>query len=278
MAIIPCSVHVWAPLHEHTRSSIVQQLEGNSVILAEIDSFFVKEVTVREHVLSRDSSHKIGLYITQQSCDNIPMSTTVYEYRRHTFMNTTPTYMVAGSRIDLHTCVSTEFTSQSQVEFYIVENADNSRFNPYEAVSKPIEVGSMGREKCTNIIKEIEKSDYYYLVFLIPSKPLNISFELYMDIVTIDLGPLNSSYVSSLWYSEDTVSMEPAGWREAHCLVADIDSYEAMRPFVNTEVLFSLNYNKTLGLTLGLVIPLLLLWAICVTALCCYVKWCCSTV
>lgn len=274
VVLIPCTVYVWGPLQDHMRSSNEQQLEGHTVILAEMDSFFVEEVTVRENVLSRDSSHEIKVYLIKQSCSDIPMHRDVVEYSGHTFLNTSPIiYMITSSTIDVHACVSTEYTIRSQVEFYLMRSVDKSLFNPYEAVSTVIEVGSMGKEKCTNITKYIKDSDYYYVTFLVPSAPLNISYTLRMDIASIDRLALNSSYIGSLRYNDDSLSTRLGGWRETYCLVGSIHSYEAMRPYVNTEVLFSPNYGKTLGISLGLALPLLLLWSICVITTCCYLLY-----
>ena len=121
------------------------------------------------------------------------------------------------------------------------------------------------------LTKKIKSSDYYFLVFLLPSIELNVTHEMSFEHVTIDLTELNSSYIGSLTYSTDSLTAELDGWREDYCLVGDIYSYEMTWPFVHAEVWYTLNYSKTLGLTLGLGIPLLLLWI--VSVLMCIFGW-----
>ena len=262
-AVVTCSLTVWPPLHDLASSFNMRQLHENAVVLAEMNSFFVSKVTAREHVLSRDSSHQIDLYLTQRSCDHVQTLTTLQVINGTEFMNTTPTYMIAGSRIDLHACVSTEGNIQSHIDFYVVRNADNSEFDPYRAVSHVIEIGRWGGVECTQLIKEIAISDYYYLVFLVPSDPLTISYAMILEVITIDMTALNSSYIGSVNYEDDSVSTSVASWREDYCLIGDIYSYEDSHPFVHTEVTYSLSYGKTLGLTLTVT----LLWTISVTVL-----------
>ena len=262
---VPCSLSVWRPLHQHSTLTSTQQLHGNAVILGEMNSFFVKEVKVQENVWSRESAHKIDVYMTQQGCNDVPTFITVDDYIGSQFMNTTPTYMVAGSKIDIYACVGTSDDVESHIELYIVSQVDDTDFDPYEVISTTIEVGAKGEMKCSNITKEIQNSDYYYLVFLLPSKPLNVSCEIHKEIVSIDVKALNTSYIGFVWYKDDSVSINLPHWRETYCLLGDVQSYEVMRPFVHTEVRLSLNYSKTLGLTLGLGIPLLILWTIGVT-------------
>ena len=228
-----------------------------------MNSFFVSKVTISENVLSRDYSHQIDLYLTRQSCDHVQTLTTLQVLNGAEFMNTTPTYMIAGSTIDLHACVSTEGNIQSHIDFYVVRNADDSEFDPYKTVSHLIEVGRWGDVECTHLSKEIAISDYYYLVFLVPSDPLNISYAMILEVITIDTTALNSSYIGSVSYEDDSVSTSLAHWREDYCLIGDIYSYEDSRPFVHTEVTYSLSYGKILGLTLTVT----LLWTISVTVL-----------
>ena len=130
--IVPCTVLVWSPLHSTNTHISTRQLMSNTALLAEMDSFFINRVTVRENVFSRDSAHEIKLYLTEQACHNIPTVSTQFHYSGQKFVNTTPSYMLAGSWIELHTCVGYTVGSQgrnkSQIELYLVNGADDSEF------------------------------------------------------------------------------------------------------------------------------------------------------
>ena len=210
----------------------------NVVILADVNSFFVKEVTVKEHVHSRDLSHLIELYLAQHKCDDISRNITVEQYNGTEFRNTSSRYMLAGSKLNLHACLSTDSDKSSHVhvDFYIVENVDKSDFDPYDIFTQAIRVGR-GNMICTNITEEIHRSNYFFLVFLLPSVPLNISYELTLEIHSINLTALNIDHFGSIAYDNESVSRDLAHFNDDYCLVADIYSYELTHPFVHTEVI-----------------------------------------
>ena len=273
-AVIPCYFIVWSPLRDLQPPRTVQQLDGNTVILADMNSFFVKEVTVKEHVHSRHLSHLIELYLAQHKCDELSRNITVEQYSGTEFQNTSSRYMLAGSKIDLHACLSTDSDKNSQVhvDFYIVENVDRSEFDPYDVFTRTIRVGTSENMICTNITEEIHRSNYFFLIFLLPSVSLNISYELTLEIHSINLTELNTDHFGSITYDDESVSKDLAHLNDDYCLVADIYSYEFTHPFVHTEVTFTLNYSKTLGITLSLIAVWIIGWNVLAISLCCFKK------
>lgn len=158
--------------------------------------------------------------------------------------------------------------SQVHVDFYIVENVDRSEFDPYDVFTRTIRVGTSG-----NMFVQISQRRFIdFLIFLLPSVPLNISYELTLEIHSINLTALNTDYFGSITYDNESVSKDLAHLNDNYCLVADIYSYEFTHPFVHTEVTFTLNYSMTLGITLSLIAVWIIGWNTLAISLCCFKK------
>ena len=275
-AVIPCYLYVWGPLCDLTVPSDAHQLEGNAVVLAQMNSFFVKNFRVEELVLSHDSSHQIDLHLVQRDCNRLPTITTMYERNGSQFENVTLTYMLAGSRIELSVCANTTETGSNRIAFYIVAKVDNFfRFDPDEASDNGeissyfIRVGK-GMEECTNITKDIDTSDFYFLKFVVPEEPLILRYELRMEVLSINSTALSSSYFGTLQESGDRVSAALSTFRDNFCLVGNvnINGLRRRNEYVRTKVVLSPDYSKALGVT----IPVVIVWTtvlFVVVMLCC---------
>ena len=252
--VIPCNHFVWSHLRDLQQSRIAQQLDGSTVILADMNSFFVKEVTVKEKEKEDDFSHQIDLYITQQECKSLPTNTTSHVYNGTKLQNVDSTYMLAGSSVDLQILASTTYPNSKTIGFYIVATVDSSTFDPHNTPAHryPINVGTNGNMEGTNITHEIQRSNYYSLMFVVPLEPVTLSYEITVEIRSIDLTALDTTAFGSLRRNGDSVKAKLAHWQSHYCLIAFIYSYTIISPYIHTEVVFTPDYAKTLGLTLTL--------------------------
>ncbi|CAI8025175.1 hypothetical protein GBAR_LOCUS14567 [Geodia barretti] len=105
-----CSKYVWVPLHDLSSPRDVQQCEGNVPILAEYDSFFVKEFNVNQLVKSDlyDSLHTVFVFLSNTACSNLPIVVTTERYNETSQPPYGPVYMLENSIISLNVCASTE--------------------------------------------------------------------------------------------------------------------------------------------------------------------------
>ena len=270
LAAVPCYFLVWSPLRDLQQPCIAQQLDGSTIILADMNSFFVKNVTVKEIEMEDDVSLQIDLYITQQECKNLPTNTTSRVYNGTKLNNVSSTYMLAGSRVDLHVYASTTYSISKTIGFYIVATVDSSTFDSHTSAHRyPVNVGINGNMEPTNVTHKIEISNYYSLMFVVPPEPVTLSYEMTVEIRSIDLTALDATAFGSLRRDGDSAQAKLIQWQSQYCLIAVVYSYTNISPYIHTEVVFIPDYLKTLGLTVA---PAAV-WTIIMTGLviiCCY--------
>ena len=247
-AVIPCYLFVWSPLIDLQHPNTAQQLDGSTVILADMNSYFVKNVTVKEIEKEDDVSHKIDLYITQQECKNLPTNTTSNVYNGTKLKNVNSTYMLAGSRVDLHVHASTMYSVSKAIAFYIVATVDSSTFDPHDTTAHKyhINVGTNGIIEPTSITYKIQSSNYYSLIFVVPHEPVNLSYEMTVEIRSIDLIALNTNAFGCLKRNGDSAHAKLVHWQSHYCLIAFIYRSIIISPYIHTKVIFTPDYVKTL--------------------------------
>ena len=220
----------------------------------------MKNVTVEGIVMEDDFPLQIDLYITQQECKNLPTNTTLHEYKGTELKNVNSTYMLTGSKVDLRVLASTEGLKSKSIGFYIVPIVDSSDFDRHntKAHRHPIKVRTNGTMKETNITCEIQSSNYYSLQFSPLKMPVTLSYEMTVEIRSIDLTKLDTTAFGSLRSDGDSRSVQAklTQWQSHYCLIAFIYSSTNMYHYIHTKVIFTLDYTKTLGLT----VPLVTVW------------------
>lgn len=275
-AVVPCYIFVWSPLRDLQQPRTTQQLDGSTVILADMNSYFVREVTVKEIEMEDDFPLQIDLYITEQECRNLPTSTALHEYNGTQLKNVNSTYMLAGSKVDLHILASTKSLQSKSIEFYIVAIVDSSDFDPRntKAHRYPIKVGTNGTMEGTNITHTIHTSNYYSLIFIVPKLSVILSYEMTVEIYSINLTALDTTAFGTVRKNDDSVQAKLAHWQSYYCLIASVHSSTNVYHYIHTKVIFTLDYKKTLGLT----VPLVAIWTIGLLvvigiAICCISKY-----
>ena len=179
--IVPCLTKVWLPLQKLSSTLTTRQREGDAVVLRSVDLFLTENVSVTEQIYHHDSPHEVDVYLTPRDCQYLP---TYWNTTNLKFKNSTPIYMLAGSRLSYNICASTDSKQKDNIELYIVAGLNNIlHFNPDEALEdkhyyyKSIPVGGNGDMPCTKVLQHVHSPNYYASIFLIPPQPLNITYQ-----------------------------------------------------------------------------------------------------
>ena len=79
-----------------------------------------------------------------------------------------------------------------------------------------------------------------------------------VEIRSIDLTTLDTTAFGSLRRNGDSVQAKLDHWQSHYCLIAFIYSSTNVYHYIHTKVIFTLDYAKTLGLT----VPLVTVWTL----------------
>ena len=225
-----CSKYVWAPLHDLSSPRDVQQCEGNVPILAEYDSFFVKEFNVNQLVKSDlyDSLHTVFVFLSKTACSNLPIVVTTERYNETSQPPYGPVYMLKNSIISLNICASTESPDNDPLNLYILKTVEKFlNFDPKhpskEYYRKHILVGNNGFTNCTNISLVLSQSDYYTINFLLP-KGITLMYNITENIKQIDVDAVNTTLLGTFKSSnsDQTIRDRVELGTGQHCLFGDI--------------------------------------------------------
>ncbi|CAI8011202.1 hypothetical protein GBAR_LOCUS7269 [Geodia barretti] len=199
-----CSMYVWSPLHNLSQSHDVQHRENNVPILAQFDSFLVKQFYVEQEVDSKDSSHTVYVYLTNYPCNELPTTIKLHHYSEVFPPSTIPVYMLEHSYILLHANAITSKFENNPVFFYITRTVESSIH--FDSTSKEgryrISVGKDGYLNSTNISVSVHASDYYSFRFIVP-QAVTLTYNLTLMIRQIDLDAFNATLVGTIGFNSD---------------------------------------------------------------------------
>ena len=241
------STLVWSPLHKLSSPLITLQRQGAAVILDSVNAFLTETVSITEQVNHHDSPHMIDTYLTSRGCEHLPTYWNISEYNATDLRNTTPVYMLAGSRLSFDICASTEYEVKDNIELYIVAGLnDILRFNPDEAQEdkhyyyKSIPVGDNGDMPCTKASYHVHSPNYYTSIFLIPPQPLNITYQLNTSVLSINVTALElaSTHVGTLHEDNDEIHTSLKFHACHKCLIALIHPGKGQRKTVHIKLNF----------------------------------------
>ena len=224
---------MWSPLHKLSSPSTTLHQRGDAIILESVNRFLTKRVSVIEEVYHYDSPHTIDVYFTSDDCHHLP---TYYYTEEHNatdlkFKNATPLYMLAGSWLRYNVCASTMDEQNDRIELYSIAGLKGAlHFDPEEAREndhnyfKSIQVGMNGHMKCTVIPRNIHSTNYYTSLFLLPSESLNISYELIIHTVAINITALKTALVGQIDDDNEEVfaDVKFGGFKVFECLIGYI--------------------------------------------------------
>jgi hypothetical protein len=254
-----CSKYVWAPLHDLSSPRDVRQCEGNVPILAEYDSFFVKEFTVNQQVRGDlyDSFHTVFVFLSNTACSNLPIVVTTESYNETSELPYGPVYMLKNSIISLNVCASTKSPDDDPLILYILKTVEKFlNFDPKhpskQYYRKHILVGNNGFTNCTNISLVLSQSDYYTINFLLP-KGITLVYNITVNIKQIDVDAVNTTLLGTFKSSDgdqtirDTVKLGTG----KHCLFADIQtsSNATSQDYTTLELQAEPRVNAGVGIT-----------------------------
>ena len=164
-----------------SQSKETRVMEGDTVILGEITSFYYKKVELREILKYEDSDHSINAFLLK--CNRLRKRFTTVDFQSRTLYlysstyllgeqpGNTPIYLLAGSSVSYRFLISTNHSLSAQPEFFIFNNYNDYRefiFGKMEGVKKAIyrqelSVGSPQNPKLTEIIFTPPKDGYYFM-------------------------------------------------------------------------------------------------------------------
>ena len=169
-----CYKYVWSPLHHLSVPYGTQHREGNVPILAQFNSFYVKQLSIKQEDASvdDDSYHKIIVYVENSVCNDLPTTTTVHKYNE-TFPppELIPVYIYAETfTISFHASASTTNQYVNTTYFYVIRTVENSiHFDPNcKDCRHKIGVGKNGGSLTTHLVIQIPANDYYSYKFRVP--------------------------------------------------------------------------------------------------------------
>jgi hypothetical protein len=241
--------------HLRNKTSISLYHDNATVILAQVDRFFTRSLTVTQDTdFPGDSDHEIDLYLLNRECNDLPTAETkytTYDYNIYT-LNKTTLYLLPGSFITYSICASTNHTNMpDRLELLVFDNLERARSFDIGDSFYTFAYFSVGVEediRCSDETISIEKAGYYYFVFLLP---LHLAeFELNVTYAIHWIDPTRFSETEKihiLHENQDIVEIvsSPA-INKMSCLVAAIK--RAAKPFVHIR----LQFNPFLGTKVGM--------------------------
>ena len=279
VALPVCSHYVWSPLSQLPSAHDVQHHEGNIPILAEVNSFLTKQVTIQQEADSHDSLHKIFIYMADSSCNDLPvLSTTIDRYNLTHTEDIIPVYMLEKSKIDMYICASTQHSENNPLIVYILRTVEeilsfDGHLHKWD-YHKNLPVGKGGQWICTNITKVIRERDYYSIRFAHFSD-VTVTYDLNITINTVNIDAINATLVGHFEADDDQdqqASETISFGTEKLCLFADID--DSAIPFTHNyttlETHLKPRYGAALGITVSMTVLLFLL-ALSVELLICFI-------
>jgi hypothetical protein len=199
-----CSIYVWSPLHSLSQSHDVQHRENNVPILAQYDSFLVKQFYVEQEVDSEDSSHTVYVYLTNYPCNELPTTIKRHHYSQAFPRSTIPVYMLEHSYIFLHANATTSKFENNPVFFYLTRTVESSIH--FDSKSKEgryrIPVGKDGYWNSTIIGVSVHTSDYYSFRFIVP-QAVTLTYNLTLMIRQVELDAINATLVGTIGFNSD---------------------------------------------------------------------------
>ena len=263
-----CHTFVWSPLQRLPTDTSLQHREGNQPIIAEFDSFLVKQFYLQQCVASDsdDSLHKIYVYLEKQSCSSLPSTTTVHEYDEISPPPTIPVYMLRDSLISLHTSASTNGSENNPVLFYVIRTVEgyfdfiNSGYTTSTDKRWRIHVGKHGNKTHTNISLTITEDDYYSIQFSRGvSGSVDLTYNLTVEIQHIDMQALNTTPVGTLDPTSEVnkISKSFGFGTGKYCLFGDI--HESTDTSTHNFTSLETHVGRRVGPGVGITVSALLL-------------------
>ena len=173
--------------HQSNQPTTERYRENSSVILAELDPFYTKSLSViedTEHL--NDFRHDIEVYQAGCKCSDL-MTLTMYTLNGsdHDLTPVPPVYALAKSSISIHICGSTNATTNSErLEIVLKKNLEEGNDNPYKV--NFFHPGLDGEMRCKDIVFHLPAKDYYTVIIMNPSSQIQFHYELTYKIQKID--------------------------------------------------------------------------------------------
>ena len=257
-------MYVWSPLHHLSQSHDVQHREENVPILAQFDSFLVKQFYVEQEVDSDDSSHTVKVYITNSACDDLATTTKQHHYTETSPPSTVPVYMLERSFILLHANTSTSKFENNPVWFYITRTVESSIH--FDSNAKEgryrISVGKDGYWNFTTIAFSVHTNDYYLIRFICPPTVI-LKYTLKMNIRQLELDAINTTLVGTIGFNSDKKTGKKITFGTGeYCVFASIQ--ESAYPSTYNYTTLETHTEPRIGAGVGVTVCVLLVFLVVV--------------
>ena len=280
VALSVCSVYVWSPLSQLPSAHDVQHREGNIPILAEVNSFLTKQVTIQQEIDFDDALHKVYIFLSDFACSELPTLTVIQYYNETSVKNIDPVYMLEHSEIEVSICASTQNPHHNPLIFYILRPVEEYlAFDPHhlgnKVFHKIIPVGRNNESKCTPVVRNIRERDYYSMKFIVRDD-VTFTYNLTMTIKQVDIEAINNTTIVGILYPDNDEDQETSKTisfgTENLCLFADIkESIPSINNYTTLQTHLKPRYGTALGITVSMTVLLFLL-ALSVELLICFIK------
>lgn len=258
-------------------TSLALYHDNATVILAQVDHFFTKSLTVTQDTgFPGDSDHEIDLYLLNRECSDLPIADTKYTiYHRDIHaINKSTLYLLPGSFITYSICASTNHTKKpDRLELLVLDNLEEAQSFDIGDSLYTFAYFSIGIEEemqCSDATISIEKAGYYYFVFFPPLHPAQ--FELNVTYAIRSIDPVQFSEaerIHILHENRDTYEIvsSPQAIKRS-CLVATIKG--AVKPYVHIHLQSKPFLRTTVGMGTGSGLLVLALLCIMLGSIACH--------
>ena len=240
------------------KTSVSLYHDNATVILAQLDHFFTKSLTVTQDTgFPGDSDHEIDLYLFNQECSDLPTVEMKYTIYDNIFaLNETTLYLLPGSFITYSICASTNHTTNpDRLELLVLDNLERARSFDIGDPLYTFAYFSVGVEediKCSDETISIKKAGYYYFIIFPPLHPAEFELNVTYTIHRIDQTQFSETEkIHTLSKNQDIFeivnSSPPASKRS--CLVATFK--RAAKPFVHIRLQFKPFLGMEVGMGVG---------------------------
>ena len=228
--------------------------ENSTVILTELDHFFIQSLSVMEDTEHLDDfDHDVTVYQADTKCSDL-VSTTVLTISGSDQPIQRTFYALAGSSVSLDICGTTNLsTYPGRLNIILLNHLEESDTNELPYGFSFFEPGLKGEKKCKNMSFPLTASNYYTLSMPPPPPKIQMTFqfELTYNVRAIDPNLLAQHTVANytLHTDRDSCNFSMNLDFESSCFVAVISE----NPNTETkDVHIQLSYgNRLAGLIAG---------------------------
>ena len=171
--------------YQSNQPSTERYHENSSVVLAELDHFYTKSLTVTEDTEHlNDFHHDVEVYHAECKCSDL-VNMTTYTLNGSDLTPKPPVYALAGSSISVYICGSTNETTESERLEIVLKNHLEEDKVPFRV--NFFHPGLDGKRRCKDMIFHLPANGYYTIIFVLnPSSPIDFDYELTYKIQAID--------------------------------------------------------------------------------------------